>query len=110
MRSTSVQIRISWCGVAERFVALYALPVSDREWFFVMGDTETATLPFGPSWVDCMTFEHWLGRTRPETDALCRKLGIDVLYVIHIQPSARGSELRAKLGHQQRKEQHAHAR
>ena len=82
---------------SDRFVALYALRLGNGKFFLFIGDTETSRLPLRPSWLPCLTFEDWQGKTKPETDALCRKHGADVLFVLHIQQNAHGSLLRSKL-------------
>lgn len=79
---------------SDRITALYALPLGRGCGFFrVVGHVEPGRLPFRLFWLEPMVFEDWSSTgkpTKPETDALCRKLGVDVLFVVHVQPTARG--------------------
>ena len=74
--------------MSERFVALYAVQLRGGGWFRFIGDTETRKLPMRSFFLECITFENWLGKEKPETAALCRKHGVDVLFRIHLDRTA----------------------
>lgn len=82
---------------SDRFVALYAIPDGDGSFLRFVGDTAAARVPIRPFWMETLAFEDWQGRARPETIALCRKLGIDVLFLVHIQRTPRGKLLCERL-------------
>lgn len=80
--------------MSKPFVALYALPRGRRGGYYrIVGHVETSKLPFRPYWTAAFSYEEWFGKTKPETDALCRRLGIDVLFRVLVDRSARGELL-----------------
>ena len=89
--------------MSDRFIALYAVRKPGGGWVRFVGDTKPSRLPIRALWRSALTFEDYQGPTRPETDALCRKLSVDVLFIVHIDRSARGRLLREAL---ERKAQH----
>jgi hypothetical protein len=70
-------------------VALFALPVARGRWLRFVGRVDQ--LPIRPLWEESFSYEDYLGRAQPKTLELCRRLGIDVLFVVHIQRNARGN-------------------
>lgn len=76
-------------------VALYAVQAPSGKWLRFVGGVRD--LPIRPFWDECFTYEDWQGLARPETLELCRKLGVDVLFKIHLQRNARGNLLREVL-------------
>ena len=69
-------------------LALFAVRVSPGRWLRFVGYTDE--LPIKPLWEECFSYEDYLGKAKPSTAALCRRLGIDVLFLIHVQRTARG--------------------
>lgn len=80
--------------MSRSFVALYALPRGRRGGYFrVIGHTESNRLPFRPYWSQALSYEEYLGKIKPETSALCRRLGVDVLFRVLVDRSPRGELL-----------------
>lgn len=84
----------------DRFVALYALPLGPGRYARFIGDTAAEKLPIRPFWTSCLYFEDWQGNPSPKTAELCRRLGIDVLFIVHIdRHDPRGRLLQEELHH-----------
>lgn len=77
--------------------ALYAVPLGRGRWFFVIGETACIRLPFNPFWESRFSYSEYRGPRRPETQELCDRYGVEVLYLVFIDNDARGSLLRKKL-------------
>lgn len=69
-------------------LALFAIRVPPGRWLRFIAYTNE--LPIKPLWEECFSYEDYLGKAKPETAALCRRRGIDVLFLIHVQRTARG--------------------
>jgi hypothetical protein len=76
-------------------VALFALPVAPGKWLYFVGRVDQ--LPIRPLWEECFAYEDYLEKVRPQTAELCKRLGIDVLFVVHVQRSARGNLFRERM-------------
>lgn len=68
--------------------ALFALPVARGRFVRFAGRVDQ--LPIRPFWEECFAYEDYLGKARPKTLELCKRLEIDVLFVVHVQRNARG--------------------
>lgn len=77
--------------------ALYAVPLDRGRWFLVVGETACIRLPFNPFWESRFSYSKYTGRRRPETQELCDRYGVEVLFLVFIDNDARGSLLRKKL-------------
>jgi len=76
-------------------LALFAVPLGPRRWGrFVAYSDE---LPIRPLWEECFTYEDYLGKAQPRTLELCKRLGIDVLFLVHVQRGARGNLFRERM-------------
>jgi len=76
-------------------VALFALHVAPGRWLRFVGRVDQ--LPVRPFWEECFAYEDYLGKARPKTLELCKRLGIDVLFVVHVQRTARGNLFRERM-------------
>jgi hypothetical protein len=76
-------------------VALFAVPLAGGRWgrFVAAADR----LPIRPFWEECFSYEDYLGNAKPSTLELCRKLGVDVLFLVHVQRGARGKLFRERM-------------
>lgn len=76
-------------------VALFALPVAPGRFLRFVGSVDE--LPIRPLWQECFSYEDYLGKARPQTLELCKRLGIDVLFLVHVQRNARGNLFRERM-------------
>jgi len=74
-------------------VALFALkcPRADGSGLWLRFIGRVDRLPIRSLWEECFSYEDYLGKARPKTLELCKRLGIDVLFVVHVQRNARGN-------------------
>lgn len=76
-------------------VALFALPVAPGRWLRFVGAADR--LPIRPFWEESFSYEDYLGKAQPKTLELCKRIGIDVLFVVHVQRNARGNLFRERM-------------
>jgi hypothetical protein len=80
-------------------VALFALrcPPADGSGLWLRFVGRVDQLPIRPFWEESFAYEDYLGKARPGTLQLCKRLGIDVLFVVHVQRNARGNLFRERM-------------
>lgn len=73
-------------------VALFALkcPRVDGSGLWLRFVASADRLPIRPLWEECFSYEDFQGPAKPETLEFCKRRGIDVLFLIHVQRTARG--------------------
>ncbi len=76
-------------------VALFAVPLGPRRWGRFVAYTNR--LPIRPLWEECFSYEDYEGKAQPKTLELCKRLEVDVLFLVHVQRGARGNLFRERM-------------
>ncbi len=75
--------------------ALFAIRVPPGRWLRFLGSADR--LPIRPFWEESFSYEDYLGKAKPSTLELCKRFGVDVLFVVHVQRNARGNLFRERM-------------